>query len=304
MQNDSLTPLPVHTPVLLEEILTAFLPLKPISPLIGLDATFGRGGHARRLLESLPSLKLIAIDQDETALDFGRKEFASEIATGRLQLRHTNFANFDYENHGNLNLILVDLGVSSPQLDEAHRGFSFYEEGPLDMRMNQKDEMTASDAIHTLEEQELIDVFKNLGEVRSPFRVVRAIVNDRKTKHFNSTLDLAAMIERIDGWRVKGRHPATQYFLALRLYINQELEVTRQALPKMIDALAPGGRLAVISFHSLEDRIIKYIFRDSDLGRPVNKKVIEASEGELKQNPRSRSAKLRVFEKDSGLEKD
>ncbi len=290
-----------HIPVLFKQVLTAFDPLAGRPLLRALDATFGRGGHARGLLEALPQLTLTGLDQDPAALDHGRSFFAPEIQTGRLHLVHTNFADFDLPSQPLFDIILVDLGVSSPQLDDGSRGFSFYEDGPLDMRMNpqSQDALTAQQVLHALSEDELNQMFKELGEVRSPYRVVRALVHDRKTMEFASTKQLASMIERIDGWRIKGKHPATQYFLALRLYVNRELEVTRTAIPAMMERLTPGGRMAVLTFHSLEDRIVKYIFKGSELGRPVNKKVIEAEPEEAKTNPRSRSAKLRIFERTS-----
>ncbi len=290
-----------HIPVLFKPVLEATIPLSTRAALRGLDATFGRGGHARGLLDIHPQLHLEALDQDPAALDYGRENFASEIRTGRLQLHHTNFAEFDLQSGPPFDIILVDLGVSSPQLDDGSRGFSFYEDGPLDMRMNPQSTttLTASQVLHSLEENELIEMFQELGEVRSPYRVVRAIVHDRKTMEFATTRPLASMIERIDGWRIKGKHPATQYFLALRLYVNRELEVTKEALPRMMERLTPGGRMIVLTFHSLEDRIVKYIFKDSNLGRPVNKKVIEADTEEAKLNPRSRSAKMRIFERNS-----
>jgi 16S rRNA (cytosine1402-N4)-methyltransferase len=152
--------------------------------------------------------------------------------------------------------------------------------------------------VNTATEEDLIRIFKEYGEVFRPSRVVRAIVNDRKTKAFQSTAQLAGLIERVDGWQVKGHHPATKYFMALRLAVNSELEVVGETLPAMMKALKPGGRLAVITFHSLEDRIVKNIFRDSEeLGRSVYKKVVVPSQEELDINSRSRSAKLRVFER-------
>lgn len=194
-------------------------------------------------------------------------------------------------------MMLLDLGVSSPQLDQADRGFSFYQDGPLDMRMNQTQTVTAELIVNTATEADLIRIFKDYGEIQNPMRVVRAILKDREVKAFQSTLQLAGMIERVDGWRKKGHHPATLYFQGLRLAVNHELDVLKEALPRFMQALKPGGRLAVISFHSLEDRVVKWLFKESSFGFSVHNKVIEASETETKSNPRARSAKLRIFQK-------
>ena len=168
--------------------------------------------------------------------------------------------------------------------------------------MNRAQELTASDIVNTWDEEELIEVFQKYGEVRSPYKIVKAILLDRKTKPFESTIDLAGMIERVAGWRRKGKHPATQYFLGLRLVVNQELEQTAECLPLMIKALSPGGIIVVLTFHSLEDRIVKRYFKEADkvmsLGRRLNNKVVIATDEEQKGNPRSRSAKLRAFQKD------
>jgi 16S rRNA (cytosine1402-N4)-methyltransferase len=165
--------------------------------------------------------------------------------------------------------------------------------------MDLTQDFTAQDILNRYSEDELIRVFKQLGEVRSPYRVVRAILHDRVHRPYLNTRDFAGMIERVDGWRKKGVHPATQYFLALRLEVNQELEAIRVGLRALVSGLKPGGRLAVLTFHSLEDRIVKWIFKDEfkQLGCPLFKKVIEPTQEEVRQNPRSRSAKLRVFER-------
>jgi 16S rRNA (cytosine1402-N4)-methyltransferase len=195
--------------------------------------------------------------------------------------------------------MLLDLGVSSPQLDVAERGFSFYHDGPLDMRMDQRREQSAADVVNNIDEDDLTELFKTLGEIPRPYKVVRAIVHDRKTEPFTTTRQLASMIERVEGWSRKGHHPATRYFMALRLYVNRELELLEQALPDLIAGLNDQGRLAVITFHSLEDRIVKNFFKThAELGKPVNKKVIIAKWPERKSNPRARSAKLRVFQRE------
>lgn len=292
-----------HLPVLLEEITKCFSVYFERKNTGGndlkyFDGTFGRGGHYAEILALYPEIKSVVMDQDKDAIYHAQKNFSTQVESGMLQIIHDNFINFSTYNLGLFDMMLLDLGVSSPQLDQAHRGFSFYHDGPLDMRMNQERGMTAEEIVNTATEKELIQIFQEYGEVHSPFRVVRAVVHDRKTKAFQSTTQLAQLIERVDGWRQKGRHPATQYFLALRLAVNQELQAVEKVLPDLMQALKPGGRLAVLTFHSLEDRIVKNIFRgQKDFGQPVNKKVIIASEKEAELNPRSRSAKLRIFER-------
>lgn len=291
-----------HVPVFLKAILENYAPSeKKVSTLF--DGTFGRGGHAAEVMAMFPEAKMIAFDWDEEAIAFGSEKFSSEISAGRLQLVRANFQDFEKERARfpdvKFDRMLLDLGVSSPQLDQAHRGFSFYNDGPLDMRMDQRLTMTAADLVNDLEDQDLARLFIEYGEVQKPYRVVNAIVQDRQAKKpFETTKELAGLIERVDGWQKKGSHPATRYFMALRLKVNEELEGLSRALPSMIDSLADGGRLAVITFHSLEDRIVKHLFKKYlDVGHLVNRKVIKPDEEEILSNPRSRSAKLRVFEK-------
>lgn len=289
---------PEHYPVLLQEVLAAFYPYKKLSQPSYFDGTFGRGGHYSAVKFLIPQMKATVMDQDLAAIEYAKTRFQTEVEGGLLNVVHGNFAQFSDHNLKNFDMMLLDLGVSSPQLDQAERGFSFYHDGPLDMRMNQQQGLTAEVLVNTSSEEDLIRIFKDYGEVYRPSRVVRAIVHDRRTKAFQTTSQLAGLIERVDGWQVKGHHPATKYFMALRLAVNSELEVVAESLPKMMKSLNPGGRLAVITFHSLEDRIVKTIFRDSeDLGKPVYKKVIVPTQEECDKNSRSRSAKLRVFER-------
>ena len=289
---------PEHQPVLLREVFEGLAYQNSEMILTFLDGTFGRGGHYQALKLYYRNLKTVAFDQDLVAIEKAKINFKTQVETGLLSLNLANFSQFTKEKYGTFDIMLLDLGVSSPQLDEAERGFSFYHQGPLDMRMNQGQEVNAEFVVNTMSEEELIRIFKEYGEIFRPYRVVKAIVHDRKTKAFKTTQELAGLIERVDGWHRKGHHPATQYFMALRLVVNQELEVLKMTLPMLMNALNPGGRLAVISFHSLEDRIVKWIFKESDLGKQTHKKVIEASEVELEKNPRARSAKLRIFERD------
>jgi 16S rRNA (cytosine1402-N4)-methyltransferase len=284
----------LHVPVMLNEIIELFS-AGPPEPRKLLDGTFGRGGHSSALLQRYPNLHVVGVDQDLTAIEHGQKVIEPQFP-GRLTMFHGTFAKFTEQNKENFDLILLDLGVSSPQLDNPERGFSFYHNGPLDMRMNQNQKISAATMINEWDEEDLVDIFKNYGEVRSPYRVIRAILFDRQTKPFTTTHQLAGLIERVEGWQKKGKHPATQYFLGLRLRVNQELESVQDSLPRMIRSLVPGGVLVVMTFHSLEDRIAKNIFKEhEEFGYRINKKVIVASDEEQKLNPRSRSAKLRGF---------
>jgi 16S rRNA (cytosine1402-N4)-methyltransferase len=289
---------PEHYPVMLQEVLGAFHALKDRVDLRYFDGTFGRGGHYSAVKHVSPQMKAVVMDQDLVAVEFAKTRYQTDVQSGALEVIHGNFSQFSDHNLGKFDIMLLDLGVSSPQLDQAERGFSFYNDGPLDMRMNQQQGLTAEMVVNTASEEDLIRIFKDYGEVHRPFRVVRAIVHDRKTKAFQSTKELAGLIERVDGWHVKGHHPATKYFMALRLAVNSELEVVSDAVPAMMKALKPGGRLAVISFHSLEDRIVKNLFRESpELGEPLVRKVIVPTQEECDMNSRSRSAKLRIFER-------
>jgi 16S rRNA (cytosine1402-N4)-methyltransferase len=295
----------VHKPVLVNEVLQSFINLKDQSKLVYFDGTYGRGGHFRAVFSAYkPELSFIT-DQDSTAIEQANEDWKTEIKSGLIKVYHQNFNDFVEKNisQKKFDMVLLDLGVSSPQLDVAERGFSFNKDGPLDMRMNQSNNETAAEIINTYALEDLIQIFKSYGEIKNPARVVRAIINDRVTKPFVSTLQLAGLIERVDGWQKKGFHPATQYFMALRLVINRELEIVENVLPLLIEQMQDKGRISVITFHSLEDRIVKNIFKDSTLGFLVNKKVIVPSEEECKINPRSRSAKLRIFQKGESPEK-
>ncbi|MEY4616435.1 MAG: S-adenosyl-methyltransferase [Pseudomonadota bacterium] len=283
-----------HIPVLLNEILEA---TSGLNVNLLFDGTFGRGGHLEALMNRFPDAKAVAFDRDPDAIAFAQDKFASVLSTGKLTVVHRDYRDLKSEDFGLFDFMLLDLGVSSPQLDLAHRGFSFYHDGPLDMRMNSSEGPTAADILNESSEEELIRIFQELGEVRKPYRVVRAIVHDRKEKLWESTKQLAGMIERVEGWKVKGHHPATQFFMALRMAVNTELEGVHLGIRQCMAGLKDGGRLAVITFHSLEDRIVKQIFRGDASGFCVNKKVIQATEEEVKINPRARSAKLRIFQK-------
>lgn len=278
-----------------------------------LDGTFGRGGHAREVLLRLgPDGRLLLMDRDPTAIATAQKEFASDA---RVSIRHANFsslAEWD-ETAAGLDGILLDLGVSSPQLDEAARGFSFMADAPLDMRMDTTQGESAADFLAHASEREIADVLWTYGEERFSRKIARAIVERRAEQRITRTGDLAALIERVVGRREPGKHPATRSFQALRIRVNGELDSLQQGLEAALDRLNVGGRLSIISFHSLEDRAVKLFIRDhsgrvqgSRRGPPVAAaparlapigKAQFPSDAELAANPRARSAVLRVAEK-------
>ncbi len=278
-----------------------------------LDGTFGRGGHARAVLSCLgPDGRLLLMDRDPTAIAAAHAEFAGDP---RVLIRHANFstlAEWDETNVG-LDGVLLDLGVSSPQLDEAARGFSFMADAPLDMRMDTTQGESAAEFLARADEREIADVLWNYGEERHSRRIARAIVADRDATPFTRTGQLAALLERVVGRREPGKHPATRSFQALRIRVNGELDALQEGMNAALDRLKVGGRLAVISFHSLEDRAVKLFIRDhsgrvqnSRRGPPVQAtparlaavgKAQFPSTAEIAVNPRSRSAVLRVAEK-------
>ncbi len=294
---------PVHVPVLLNEVLQSFSNLKNAKNLVYFDGTYGRGGHFRAIQKIYPLEMAVLADQDVDAVAAAETEWKDLIAQKKVQVIHQNFLQFAQSQKHELSMILLDLGVSSPQLDQGARGFSFNKDGPLDMRMNQKATQSAANLINELEFDELMQLFKTYGEIENPFHVVKAIVADRVETPFATTLQLASLIERVDGWTKKGFHPATQYFMALRLVVNQELQILQEAIPLLIRQLHDGGLFSIITFHSLEDRIVKNLFKDDENGFLVNKKVIVPSEEECKLNVRARSAKLRIFQKGQKPEK-
>ncbi len=299
---------PVHIPVLVSEVLDG-LDVRPGGKYI--DCTLGTGGHARRILEkSAPDGRLLGIDVDASAIEVAKNRLAQ--FAGRSQLVRDNFRQLDKtaSEHGFLAAdgVLFDLGVSWPQLQEGHRGFSFRQEGPLDMRMDLDGEVTASHLVNQLGGAELARILAEYGEEPKSRAIARAIVRNRP---FRTTLELADVVARVVGRR-RRRHPATKTFQALRIAVNAELSALSEALPQALAILASGGRLAVITFHSLEDRVVKtFMARESrDCVCPpeipvctcrhrrtlriLTKKPIRPSIEEIKENPRCRSAKLRV----------
>ncbi len=303
-----------HVPVLaLEAVEALAIARDPQGTYI--DATFGRGGHSRLILERLGALgRLVALDRDPQAIAAGRR-----IADARLTLVHARFSEM-HRVAAELALpplsgVLLDIGVSSPQIDEAERGFSFRNDGPLDMRMDTTRGQTAAEFLSQADEGEIGEVLKTHGEERFAKQIAKAIVAARGAGAITRTRQLADLVGSAVRTREPGQDPATRTFQALRIHVNQELEELSLALPRALDLLAPGGRLAVICFHSLEDRIAKNFMRDqsrpgvlperlpvraSDLpparmrlaGKPVR-----AGADEVRANPRSRSAVLRVAEK-------
>jgi 16S rRNA (cytosine1402-N4)-methyltransferase len=264
-----------------------------------IDATFGGGGHTRALLDrTAPDGRVLALDQDEAALVAGRRDLASYGS--RLELVNINFREVsrvaDERGFRNCDGILADIGVSSMMLDDAARGFSFMREGPLDMRMDPTQSLTAAAIVNTASEKELADILYNFGEERRSRPIARAIVRSRPLA---STTDLAAVVERVMGRPRFGQiHPATRTFQALRIAVNDELESLGVFVDSAMSVVRSGGRIVTITFHSLEDRIVKNKFRTPPVpGTVLTKKVVTAVEDEVRRNPRSRSAKLRAWEK-------
>jgi len=280
----------LHIPVLAKEVIDG---LAVRSGKQYLDATVGGGGHSLLILRAAENVQLIAIDQDKNAIQAAKTKLAE--FEEQVTFRHMNFAEFA-PGESQFDGILADLGVSSPQFDTPDRGFSFRHAAPLDMRMDQTQDETAATVINTWDEAELARIFYTYGEERLSRKIARRIVEKRP---FETTTELAEAIfySVPPSYRYGRIHPATRVFQALRIVVNRELEVLETLLQKAPCWLKPGGRLAIISFHSLEDRMVKHAFKDSELLRPITKKPILASEAETEQNPRSRSAKLRVAER-------
>ena len=293
-----------HEPVLVEEILF-WLHCKPGGVYV--DCTLGYAGLAARLLDrTAPDGIFVGIDRDAAAL--AESQMRLREVAHRVHFRHGNFCDLKAlvaeSGVTRVDGVIFDLGVSSPQLDRAERGFSFREDGPLDMRMDQREGRTAADLVRDLPETELADLIYQLGEERYSRRIARAIVQARMQGVIGTTWQLAAVVERAvpASYRHGRIHCATRTFQALRIAVNRELDVLEPALRDAVDMLAPGGRVCAVSFHSLEDRIVKHTFRALANGpeaavRVLTKKPVIASENERCRNPRSRSAKLRVVER-------
>ncbi len=304
----------LHCSVLLRESVDALVQ-DPAG--IYIDCTFGRGGHTSEILQRLgPKGRVVGFDKDPEAIAYGRQQFAGEP---RLQLVHSSFADLA-QAVANLNLpgdisgVLMDLGVSSPQIDQAERGFSFMQDGPLDMRMDTSAGQSAAQWINSAAEAQMMQVFFDFGEERFARRIARAIVARREKKPFARTKDLAEVVAAANPKWEREKNPATRVFQAIRIFINNELDDLQQGLNAAFEIIKPGGRVAVISFHSLEDRIVKRFFKEGAKGEDFPKglpiradqinrtlelvsKPIKASSEELKNNVRARSAVLRVAEK-------
>lgn len=301
-----------HQPVLYHEVLDA---LAPMSGGFYLDGTLGAGGHAEGILQtSAPQGKLLGLDLDPQALAIARRRLRP--FQDRIIIRQISYLQapvvLNEIGWNNVDGILLDLGISSMQIDRPERGFSFMEEGPLDMRFNQERGLSAEDLINTLSQEELADIIWKFGEERYSRRIARAIV---ETRPIHTTLELASLIKRAVPGYTAHIHPATRTFQALRIATNKELETLSLALPDLVKCLTPGGRIAVISFHSLEDRIVKLFFKRESQDcicppeQPIctcdhvailnllTRKPIRAAEQEVKENPRSSSARLRIAEK-------
>jgi 16S rRNA (cytosine1402-N4)-methyltransferase len=304
----------IHKPVLLAEVLDA---LQPKQGGHYADGTLGGAGHATAILAaSAPTGWLFGCDRDGAAVEAARVRMAD--FAGRFEIRQGNYADLaEWFEPNSFDGVLLDLGVSSPQLDWPERGFSFQQDGPLDMRMDQRQSLTAAKLLKEGDAEELAKIFWEYGGEGDSRRIARAIEHDRKLRPFERTRQLAELIERISPRAGKRAHPATKVFQALRIAVNDEIGSLKRGLEAALKILKPGGRLAVITFHSSEDRVVKEfgrrLARDyeaagevdvPELRRPrppqlnlVHRKAIQPTEVEQKENPRSRSAQLRVFEK-------
>ena len=301
-----------HVSVLLKEAVEA-LAVKPDGSYV--DATFGRGGHSREILRCLgPQGRLLALDRDPAAV-----LAAGEIADTRFAITHAAFSELAGALDGcgmtRLDGVLLDIGVSSPQLDDADRGMSFRFDAPLDMRMDTTRGETAADCLARADEREIEEVIRDYGEERFAHAIAKALVAARREHRISGTRQLAALVEKAVRTREPGQHPATRSFQALRIFVNRELEELSLVLPQAVARLAPGGRLVVISFHSLEDRIVKRFMRDEATPRqppkgvpvraadlpPVRLRLVgkarRPSAAEVAANPRARSAVMRVAER-------
>jgi 16S rRNA (cytosine1402-N4)-methyltransferase len=298
-----------HIPVMREAELTGRA-VRPEGHYLA--GTFGRGGHARAILDGLGADgRLLLMDRDPKAIVHARREFGGD---GRVAIRHANFSTMAEWNDARAGMdgVLLDLGVSSPQLDDAARGFTFQSDAPLDMRMDPTNGTSAADFLANADEREIADVLFRYGEERMSRRIARAIVARRAESPISTTRELAELVEHTLGRRERNKHPATRTFQALRLHVNDELGSLERGLPAAVEVLKPGGRLAVISFHSLEDRIVKQFFRGPQplpvrRGLPapplqpaplraIGRAHMPAAD-EIERNPRARSAVLRIAEK-------
>ena len=277
----------VHKSVLADELMSR-LEIQPGGHY--LDVTVGAGGHSGLILAAAPDVRVTAIDRDEMAIAVAKNNLA-EYAN-QVEFWHGNFAEYDYSSE-QFDGIIADLGVNSGHLEIAERGFSFRKSGPLDMRMDSRQSLTAAEIVNQWDEKQIADIFYHYGEERLSRQIARRIVQRRP---FTTTTQLAETIAKHmpRRYRRSRTHPATRFFQALRIAVNQELESLETFLAQAPKALKVGGHIGVISFHSLEDRIVKHKLRESPLLETITKKPVRPKEAELAQNPRSRSAKLRI----------
>ena len=283
----------VHKPVLLKEVLEE---LKVKDGNWYIDATLGDGGHSLEILKA--GGKVLGIDVDPEAIKRAGKRFEKEkILTERWELINGNFRDIrELVENKKFAGVLFDLGVSSLQLEDPKRGFSFMREGPLDMRMDPSLAVTAADLLKVFKKGELSELFSNLGEEKRAWAMASAL---ERSGEIRTTSQLSKLAERVVSRKRSGIHPATRIFQALRIAVNDELNALKEALPQALEVVSEGGRILIISFHSLEDRIVKHTFREWEgqgLGMVATRKPISPSDDELKRNPRSRSAKMRVFQ--------
>jgi len=303
-----------HVPVLLQEVL-AGLALRPDGKYV--DATFGRGGHSEKILQQLGEQgRLLVMDKDPEAIHMAKQKFAQEK---RVTIVHASFDHLQQAVQalgweGDVNGILMDLGVSSPQLDKAERGFSFTREGPLDMRMNPQQGMDAASWINSASREDIAQVLREYGEERHAWRIAGGICEAREITPFETTTQLANCIKQVSPTRETRIHPATRAFQAIRIFINKELDELKNILEQCVDVMSLQGRMCIISFHSLEDRLVKRFIRSQSQGEaypshlPIKEKdihrrlrrigkMIKPSAAEIEMNPRARSACLRIAEK-------
>jgi|TARA_B110000503_G_scaffold124373_1_gene190849 16S rRNA (cytosine1402-N4)-methyltransferase len=303
-----------HKAVLLREAVEALI-TDPDGLYV--DGTFGRGGHAALILSQLSATgSLMAVDKDPKACEIAKQKFSKDA---RFEIKQASFADIrklitERQREGEISGVLLDLGVSSPQIDDPIRGFSFLRDGPLDMRMNPDCGISAAEWLSTAKENDIAQVLKDYGEERYSKRIARAIVAARGDKPITRTGQLAAIVKEANPAWEKDKHPATRAFQGIRIFINQELKDLESVLPDILEIMAVGGRLVIISFHSLEDRIVKRFIRDQEKGRVIPRglpvmekdiirrlrsigKAVKPSDLEVKGNIRARSAVMRIAEK-------
>ena len=303
-----------HKAVLLKEAVEALI---TNSDGLYVDGTFGRGGHAALILSQLSETgSLMAVDKDPKACEVAKKKFSKDA---RFEIKQASFADIrklitEKQHEGTVSGVLLDLGVSSPQIDDPIRGFSFLRDGPLDMRMNPSCGISAAEWLSTAKENDIAQVLKDYGEERYSKRIARAIVAARADQPITRTGQLAAIVKEANPAWEKDKHPATRAFQGIRIFINQELKDLESVLPDILEIMAVGGRLVIISFHSLEDRIVKRFIRDQEKGKTIPRglpvmekdivrrlrsigKIVKPSGLEIKDNVRARSAVMRIAEK-------